>query len=125
MDSSTNKYSINLIWSDKDNGYIATCPEFLGLSAFGATPEAALSEAKIALGLLIETYQEDGLVLPVPQLVQPYSGQFRLRLPKSLHAQIARLAEAEGVSQNQFILAALGESVGEKQQHAQIGRAHV
>ena len=35
------------------------------------------------------------------------SGQFRLRLPKSLHAALAAEADAEGVSLNQLCLAKL------------------
>ncbi len=31
-----------------------------------------------------------------------YSGQFRLRLPKSLHKHLAERAKAEGVSLNQL-----------------------
>lgn len=49
------EYSINIIWSDEDNGYIATVPEFRNLSAFGKTSEEALKEAKIILDVYIET----------------------------------------------------------------------
>lgn len=37
-----------------------------------------------------------------------------LRLPKSLHKKAARLAERDGVSLNQFIVAGLAEHVGER-----------
>ena len=53
-------YQFNLTWSEEDETYIATCPEFYGLSAFGESPEDALSEAKVALELFIESYKEDG-----------------------------------------------------------------
>jgi predicted RNase H-like HicB family nuclease len=102
-----NKYKFNLVWSDEDGGYIATCPEFVGLSAFGETPEEALAEAKVALSLFIETFQKQGLPLPEPQTVQTYSGQIRLRLPKSLHARAAKMAAEDGVSLNQHIILAV------------------
>jgi hypothetical protein len=35
-----------------------------------------------------------------------------LRLPRSLHRQATQLAELDGVSLNQFIVAALAEKVG-------------
>ncbi len=60
------KFSFALHWSDEDGGYIATCPEFLGLSAFGESPDEAIAEAQVALELMIETYRESGQSLPEP-----------------------------------------------------------
>jgi predicted RNase H-like HicB family nuclease len=62
-----NKYALQIFWSEEDEGYIAVCQEFPGLSAFGETREEALCEAQIALDLMIETYQKNGIVLPEPQ----------------------------------------------------------
>lgn len=106
-----NKYSINLFWSDEDGGYIAVSPEFPGLSAFGKTAEKAIAEAQVALELFAATYEEEGLSLPEPQVVQRYSGQTRLRLPKSLHRQAAQIAEVEGISLNQLIVDAINTRV--------------
>ena len=47
------KYGFDIFWSDEDKGYIATCPDFPGLSAFGETEEDALQEAKIAMKLFL------------------------------------------------------------------------
>ena len=41
-----NKYPINIVWSEDDGEYLATCASFPGLSAFGETEEEALKEAK-------------------------------------------------------------------------------
>ena len=62
-----NKYTIHIFWSDEDEGYIAVCDEFPGLSAFGETREDALSEAQIALSLMIEHYRASGQTLPQPR----------------------------------------------------------
>jgi predicted RNase H-like HicB family nuclease len=107
-----NNYSINLAWSDEDQGYIATCPEFPGLSAFGATAEAAVAEATVALGLFVKTFTGENLQLPEPQKVEEYSGQFRVRIPKSLHRQAAEMAKRNGSSLNQFLVDAIAERVG-------------
>ena len=114
-----NRYRFNLVWSNEDEGYVVTCPEFVGLSAFGETPEKALKEAKIALKLFIQTYQEKGLPLPEPETTQNYSGQIRLRLPKTLHAECARKAREDGISLNQWLCQAAqakvsGENVAQK-----------
>lgn len=104
-------YQFNLTWSEEDDSYIATCPEFYGLSAFGDTPEEALAEAKIALELFIESYEADKIPLPEPNIVKEYSGQIRLRLPKSLHQQAAKRATIDGISLNQYICYALQAKV--------------
>jgi hypothetical protein len=41
-----------------------------------------------------------------------HSGRLLLRMPPSLHAELARTAESEGVSLNAFISAALSGAVG-------------
>ena len=54
------RYSFTILWSDEDQGYIATCPEFAGLSAFGKSEAEALTEAKIALELFVDLGIEGG-----------------------------------------------------------------
>lgn len=63
------KYAIHIFWSDEDEGFIALCDEFPGLSAFGESREEALAEAQVALDAMIETYYESGLPLPHPRRV--------------------------------------------------------
>lgn len=104
-------YGFKIFWSNDDNAFIATCPEFQGLSAHGETEEAALREAKIALELFIEDMQESGEPLPAPQVAHSYSGQFRVRLPRSLHRQLAARAEEEGVSLNALVTTYLSAGV--------------
>ena len=109
-----NKYSSVVRWSDEDEAYIAVCPELGGVSAFGESPAEALAELEIATRLALETYREKGWPIPEPDEVrqQEYSGQFRARLPRSQHAQLARRAEAEGVSLNTLVVAAVGAYLG-------------
>lgn len=106
-------YSFRVLWSDEDECYIATSPEFPNLSAFGDSAQEALAELDIALEAAIETYEEEGWELPLPQKLHEYSGQFRLRLPKNLHARLAGEAEREGVSLNTLAVQYLAESLGE------------
>lgn len=110
-----NKYPFNIAWSEEDKEYVATCPAFAGLSAYGDSEEEALAEAKVALGGFIKTCEEKGIPLPEPQIVSEYSGQTRLRLPKSLHCQAAQIAEIEGVSLNQLIVEAITRLVTQQQ----------
>ena len=103
------KYSINLTWSDEDNCYVATVSEFPGLSAFGDTPEEAVEEAKIAVEGFLKVYEEDGCQIPEPEILKPFSGQTRLRLPKSLHSSLSQEALKEGVSLNSYIVYLLSD----------------
>lgn len=43
-----------------------------------------------------------------------YSGQWRIRLPKHLHAALALQAKEEGVSLNMLAVALLAEGIGKK-----------
>lgn len=104
-------YSFNLRYSDEDQGYIAICPEFPGLSAFGESPEKAVEEARTALELFIETYEEENKSLPEPNVLKEYSGQIRIRLPKSLHQRLAMQAEEEGISINSLMIQYISEGL--------------
>ena len=89
-----------VFWSEEDQAFIALCSELPHLSAFGDTPAEAVMQLEEARQLAIEVYRESGWNMPGPQTLSEFSGQFRIRLPKSLHAQLAQRAHAEGVSQN-------------------------
>src|ERR1051325_6146159 len=118
----SNRYAFHIEWSNEDQEYIATCPAFPGLSAFGQTEEKALKEAKIALTGFIETYKANNMALPEPTIHKRVSGKFQLRLPKSLHSLAVRLAHREGVSLNSYIADAVrakvaGDQVGNRLLH--------
>lgn len=109
------EYSFQVVWSDEDDAYIATCPELDGVSGHGASPEEAILEAKVALQLTIDTYREEGWVLPEPARMVEYSGQFRARIPKSLHAKLAQQALNEGVSLNTYVVSLLASNSGKSE----------
>lgn len=104
----TDRYSIHVFTDEQDGGIVAVCPEFPGVSAFADTHEEAIEELRIALRLAIETYQEEGWPLPEPKVIPAAalpSGEFRVRLPRTMHAQLAQRASMEGVSQNYLVVA--------------------
>jgi antitoxin HicB len=110
------KYGFRVFWSDGDGGYIAVCPEFPRLSGFGETAEKAVAELHGVLEEAIEIYREEGWPLPEPTMSGGYSGQFRVRVAKSLHAALADRAEVEGVSMNslasQYLAQGLARELG-------------
>ncbi len=83
----------------------------------GCVTEAdSLDEAAVmiwdAMRVWIQGSLDANLPIPEPQPLPTYSGKFSVRLPKSLHRDLAAKARREGVSLNQFITSALSQAVG-------------
>ena len=53
---------------------------------------------------------EDGIEIPEPESADSYSGQFKLRLPKTLHKTLAEDSKKEGVSMNQYCVYLLAKN---------------
>ena len=104
------KHSTLIQWSEEDEAYVAVVPELPGLSAFGSSPEEAARELAIAKEAFLEVLVEDGEEIPKPEVLKPFSGQTRLRLPKSLHAALANQAKREDISLNTYIVQLLSQS---------------
>ena len=115
----SDKYSVNVCWDDEDNCFIATCLEFPLLSAHGDTREEAISEFQLVLEMAIESFTEDHLELPKPKTTDSHSGQFRIRLPKSLHSSLAEMAEKENVSLNTYVISLLSANNASQKAYAE------
>jgi predicted RNase H-like HicB family nuclease len=61
------KYEIILYWSDEDQVFVAEVPELPGCMAHGKTQEMALTSAKKAICLWIDTAREFGDPIPAPK----------------------------------------------------------
>lgn len=109
-----NNYSIKIAWNDSENSFVATVPEFPYLSAFGKTKLEAFKEAEILIADFLDILDQDGIKPPEPQknIQEAYSGQVRLRMPKSLHKDLAVSAEREGVSLNAYMNIVLAKQTG-------------
>lgn len=112
-----NRYSATLTWSDEDGGYVATSLEFPGLSGIAMDPLVALRELDEAIDMALDVLREAGEAIPAPQRLSGYSGQFRLRVPRTLHQMLASAADADGVSLNTLAVSLLSQGLA--QQHAQ------
>jgi predicted RNase H-like HicB family nuclease len=60
------RYSMIIQWSDEDQLYIATIPEFDDCKTHGATYEEAAHQGRELLELLVESYNDRGELLPRP-----------------------------------------------------------
>jgi antitoxin HicB len=98
------RYRIVSECSDADGAFVPRVPALPGCAANGATAEQATHEARRAAEAMIAVLSEDGDPPPPVDSSADYSGQLRLRLPRSLHAKLSREATAEGVSLNTVML---------------------
>ena len=53
-----------------------------------------------------------GQTIPEPRHDEDFSGKFVVRVPKSMHRRLSDAAQADGVSLNQWIVAALASALG-------------
>ena len=93
-------------------GYLVEFPDYPGCIADGETPNQAIQEGRDALASYIGTLQDLGR--PVPSSGEVYGGQWRQRVPKYLHAALARRARQEGVSLNMLVTTMLAEGIGRR-----------
>jgi predicted RNase H-like HicB family nuclease len=108
------EYSRSVYFSEEDSGFIAVCREFPHLSAFGETRDEALQGLEDVLEEVAGVYRDENWPLPAPHAPPDTglpSGEFRLRLPKTLHAQLSDRAAREGVSQNALITYYLAQAL--------------
>lgn len=108
------RYPVDVHWSEEDGAYIAEVYDLPGCMADGKTPAKAIAAAEEAAKLWVEVAQEEGREVPPPSTEEPASGQFVLRLPRSLHARLRSMARREGVSLNQLALSLLAEREAER-----------
>lgn len=65
------KYSILIQWSEADQAYVASLPEWVQYArTHGETYEAALENAREVLSDLVYGYEQTGKLLPEPQTLQ-------------------------------------------------------
>ena len=65
------KYRMLIEWSETDQVFVVTLPEFPCNRTHGATYEEAAKNGEEVLDLLIETFQADGRPLPSPHYFEP------------------------------------------------------
>jgi predicted HicB family RNase H-like nuclease len=100
-------------WDDgRGPYYVARLVELPDLFMDGDTPEEALKELEDEKPEYIELYLRLGNKMPEPLSTRKYSGNVVLRLPSSVHEDLAKMAALEGVSLNQYMVAALSKQVG-------------
>lgn len=103
-------YRLELVPDPDEGGYVASYPELPGCITSGENLEAAAENAEDAKKAWLEAALEDGIEIVEPASLDNYSGQFKLRIPKSLHRSLAEHSKREGVSMNQYCVYLLSKN---------------
>ena len=103
-------YRNALSQSKDEGGYVVSYPDLPGCITCGETIEAAVANAVDAKKAWIEVALEEGIEIHEPDNLEDYSGQFKLRIPRSLHRSLAEHSKREGISMNQYCVYLLSKN---------------
>lgn len=96
---------------DKGKPWTASVEELPGCTSHGKTSDEALGGIQSAMAKWIAVALEEVREIPKPRSATSHSGRLLLRMPRTLHADLTRASEREGVSLNQFITDVLAAAV--------------
>lgn len=108
------EYPFNAI-ADPDGGYVIVFPDLPGCMTQVDRMDEIGPMAEDARLLWLTTTYEQKLEIPLPSYPEEYSGKFNLRLPRSLHRDLAEAAERDGVSLNQYVVMLLSRGHAQSQ----------
>ena len=103
-------YPLEIIPDSDEGGFVGSYPDLPGCLTCGETMEDVVRNAEDAKRAWLTAALEEGLVIHEPNLPTAYSGQFKLRIPKSLHRSLAEHSRSEGISMNQYCLYLLAKN---------------
>lgn len=84
-------YRMEIVEDREEGGYVVSYPDLPGCLTCGETIESAVENARDAKRVWLEAALEEGVSIPMPDSLEDYSGQFKLRLPRSLHLSLIHI----------------------------------
>ncbi len=93
---------MEIVEDQDEGGYVVSFPDLPGCITCGETIEKAVENAMDAKKEWLITALEEGIEIVEPNSLEEYSGQFKLRIPKSLHRLLSEHSKKEGISMNQY-----------------------
>jgi antitoxin HicB len=106
-------FVVRRLTGDEGGGYLVEYLDVPYCIADGKTAGEAIRHGREALEACLVTIAESGRPIPAPAS-KGSSGQWRQRVPKSLHARLVERAEREGVSLNALVVALIAEGIGRR-----------
>jgi antitoxin HicB len=111
-------FQIRPLSKEDGGGFMIEYPDVPGCMSDGGTTEEAVENGRDALRSCLRTMREFGDPIPRPGSFGDSSGQWRQRVPKSLHARLVARAAQEGVSLNTLVTALLAEGLAGRRSRA-------
>ncbi len=96
------RYTYRVSWSDEDNEFVATVVEFPSLSWLHPQQGEALSGLVQLVEQVVADLETADESVPEPIANRRYSGKFNVRVPESLHRELALTAAEEGISCSEY-----------------------
>ena len=103
----TEPYTYRVTWSAEDGEHVGLCAELPSLSWLAPTPEEALQGVRALVASAVKVMADLGEEVPQPLAERHYSGEFRVRIPPTLHRKLVMDAHEQQVSLNRLVSAKL------------------
>ncbi len=104
-------FTIRPLSESDGGGFAIEYSDLPGCIADGETPEEALQNGADAVKAYLLNCMKHGDSVPKPGAA---SGQWRQRVPRSLHSRLVARARQEGVSLNTLVTAMIAEGLGQR-----------
>ena len=105
-------FEVRPLSSEEGGGYLISFPDFAECISDGETVEEAIVNGRDALKATIAALNAMKHSVPAPNNGGVASGKFVARVPRTVHAQLATRARAEGVSLNALVLTFIAQGLG-------------
>lgn len=102
-------YRLEIVPDTEEGGFAASYPELPGCVTCGETIEQVIANAKDAKCEWLKAAIESGIRIFEPSC-ENFSGEFMIRIPKTLHRQLAEQSRREGISIDQYCLYLLSQN---------------
>jgi antitoxin HicB len=104
-------FTIRPLSEEDGGGFAIEYPDLPGCISDGETPEEAFENGSDAVKAYLLNCEKHGDPVPKPSAA---SGQWRQRVPRSLHSRLVAKAREEGVSLNTLVTAMIAEGLGKR-----------
>ncbi len=105
-------FEVRPLSTEEGGGYLISFLDFAECISDGESVDEVIANGRDALKATIATLKSKKLPVPAPNSGGVASGKFVARVPKTVHAQLATRARAEGVSLNSLVLTFIAQGLG-------------
>ena len=105
-------FEVRPLSTEEGGGYLISFPDFAECISDGESVDEAIENGLDALKATIAALKSKKLPVPAPNSGGVASGKLVARVPKTVHAQLATRARAEGVSLNALVLTFIAQGLG-------------